>query len=96
MHNGENAYRTLNFTNFKLENFKIGEILGGGIKEHRWVVVKGISKVGDDMKLNKCVEDCGKGLDLGNGTPIKLGGSASRRKLINYADTKKILLTTNT
>ena len=41
------------------------------------------------MKLNKCVEDCGKDLDLGNGTPIKLGGAASRRKLINYADTKK-------
>ena len=89
MHNGKNAYRTLNFTNFKLEDFKIGDILGGGIKEHGWVVVKGISKVGDDMKLNKCVEDCGKDLDLGNGTPIKLGGAASRRKLINYADIKK-------
>lgn len=30
--------RTLNFTDFNLEKYKGGQILGGGIEEHRWAV----------------------------------------------------------
>ena len=89
--------RTLDFTSVNLGDYNVGDVIGGGIDKHGWAVVKG-TKVGDDDNFKSIVVDCGErrkkvqnalgdsgwtnGLDVG--TPLSVGGSRKRKKIVDY------------
>ena len=94
---GEKDGRILDFTSVNLADYNVGDVIGGSIAKHGWAVVKG-TKLGEEDKFKSIVVDCGEkrkrirntlgsktwtnGLDVG--TPLSVGGSRNRKKIVDY------------
>ena len=78
----------LDYSKINIDDFEDGAILGGDLKEYRWVVAMRIYNTRNTAELKNILESVGEPIRNDGfvpGSSISLGGSKNRMKKCDYA-----------